>query len=194
MIAEYFNMEATRHDFTLLYHKFHQRSYLFAKSLVQRDEVAEDIATESLIILWEKMRTEEIQSVQSFLFKIIKNKSLDYLKHIKVRKKVMDEIDDWSEHEIDFRLSMTSSINDDLILSKEIREIAIETLEKLPSKTREVFMLSRQEQLKGNEIAEKMEMSLKGVEYHISKAIKALRISLKDYLMILWLFGQFLNR
>ncbi len=194
MIAEYFNMEATRHDFTLLYHKFHQRSYLFAKSLVQRDEVAEDIATESLIILWEKMRTEEIQSVQSFLFKIIKNKSLDYLKHIKVRKKVMDEIDDWSEHEIDFRLSMTSSINDDLILSKEIREIALKTLEKLPSKTREVFMLSRQEQLKGNEIAEKMEMSLKGVEYHISKAIKALRISLKDYLMILWLFGQFLNR
>ncbi|WFB62105.1 RNA polymerase sigma-70 factor [Sphingobacterium sp. WM] len=162
--------------------------------MVQRDEVAEDIATESLIILWEKMRTEEIQSVQSFLFKIIKNKSLDYLKHIKVRKKVMDEIDDWSEHEIDFRLSMAGSINDDLILSKEIREIALKTLEKLPSKTREVFMLSRQEQLKGNEIAEKMEMSLKGVEYHISKAIKALRISLKDYLMILWLFGQFLNR
>ncbi|WP_156307987.1 RNA polymerase sigma-70 factor [Sphingobacterium endophyticum] len=186
-------MEAVKQNFTQLYHSFHQRSFLFAKSLVHADDVAEDIAMESLVILWEKMKAEEIQSVQSFLFRVIKNKALDHLKHLKVRRRVVEALDEWEEGEIDFRVEMINGINDEQILSKEIREIAERTLEMLPSKTREVFMLSRQEYLKGHEIAERLGISQKGVEYHISKAIKALRVSLKDYLLTLWMLLKFFS-
>ena len=58
----------------------------------------------------------------------------------------------------------------------------------MPEQSRRIFYLSRVERMPHREIAEKMNISVKGVEYHITKVIKELRIQLKDYLPLLALF------
>ena len=56
------------------------------------------------------------------------------------------------------------------------------TLAEFPEQTRKVFEMSRIEYMSNKEIAEALGITVKGVDYHISKAIKKLKISLKDYL------------
>ena len=56
----------------------------------------------------------------------------------------------------------------------------------MPLQTKRVFMMSRFEQKSGKEIAEALGITVKGVDYHIAKALKALRISLKDYLPLIY--------
>jgi len=56
-------------------------------------------------------------------------------------------------------------------------------LDTMPIKTREVFELSRHQFISGKDIARQMGISLKGVEYHITKALKVLTVNLKDYMV-----------
>jgi RNA polymerase sigma-70 factor (ECF subfamily) len=60
-----------------------------------------------------------------------------------------------------------------------------QAIEKLPEQCRLVFKLSRFEELKYNEIAEQLDISVKTVENHIGKALKIMREQLKDYLPLL---------
>ena len=77
------------------------------------------------------------------------------------------------------------------IYTDDINHIINETLNSLPEQTQRIFRMSRYEQMSVKEIAEKMGVSSKTVEYHITKALKELRISLKDYLpMALFFFKE----
>ncbi len=177
-------MEAEVQNFNHLFKEYHNRCFLFAKSFVHVCEVAEDITSESLMVMWERMQNEEILSPKSLLFKIAKNKALDYLKHQKVRRRVVESLDDWGGHELQLRIETLERMDDQVLIAKEIREIALGTLEYLPVKTKEVFVLSRQQQLSAKEIADKLGISIKGVEYHMTKALKMMSINLRDYLVV----------
>eukprot|EP00825_Cyclidium_porcatum_P001080 TRINITY_DN10482_c0_g1_i1.p2 TRINITY_DN10482_c0_g1~~TRINITY_DN10482_c0_g1_i1.p2 ORF type:complete len:119 (+),score=20.60 TRINITY_DN10482_c0_g1_i1:35-391(+) len=76
------------------------------------------------------------------------------------------------------------------LFTAEMNEIVDKTLESLPKQTKEIFIMSRYQNLSHKEIADKLNITTKGVEFHISKAIKALRISLKDYMPVLLFFLQ----
>lgn len=177
-------MERKTQDFNQLFEQFHNRSFLFAKSFVHVSEVAEDIASEALVALWERMKVEDILFPKGFIFKVIKNKALDYLKHQKVRRQVVESLDDWDEQELQLRINTLERMEEGVILAKEINEIALETLSYLPVRTKEVFVMSRQQQLSGKEIAIQLGITVKGVEYHITKALKELKVTLKDYLSV----------
>lgn len=177
-------MNQVIHNFNQLFKKYHQWSFLFAKSFVHTDEIAEDIASESLIVMWERMQTETIQSPKSFLLKVIKNKALDYLKHQKIHRRVVESLDDWDGRELQLPISFLNKMDDEVVFLKEIEAITEKSLGGMPEKTRTVFVLSRQEQLSGKRIAEQMGITVKGVEYHITKALKVLTVSLKDYLNV----------
>ena len=61
-------------------------------------------------------------------------------------------------------------------------------LTQLPGHTREIFQLSRFEHQTVPEIAGRLKLTPKAVEYHITRALKLLRVSLKDFLLLLWAF------
>ncbi len=61
-------------------------------------------------------------------------------------------------------------------------------LEQLPPQEREVFEMSRLENIKYQEIANRLNISVRTVEVRISKALKQLRILLKDFYLLLFLF------
>jgi RNA polymerase sigma-70 factor (ECF subfamily) len=66
-----------------------------------------------------------------------------------------------------------------------MQEIVRRTLAGLPAQTRRIFSLSRYENKSYKEIAAECGMSVKGVEFHIAKALKILRQNLKDYFPLL---------
>lgn len=175
-------------SFNAIYTFYYKKSFFFAKSYVHDDLAAEDIASESLIRLWEKLKAETIDYVEPLLLTILKNKALDYLKHEEVKRTALESISDWHNQELSIRISALEACNPNEIFSKEVKSIVRDTLNLLPEQTRQIFLLSRFENQSNREIAEQMGISVKGVEYHISKALKSLRVSLKDYLPLFYFF------
>jgi len=153
---------------------------------VRNDQVAEDIAAESLIKLWETMKKETVEKPLALLLTILKHKSLDYLRIQINREEAFEAMAAWQQRELSIRISTLEGCNPDDIFSTEIQTILNRTLEELPEQTRKVFRMSRFEQQSGKEIAEALGITVKGVDYHIAKALKALRISLKDYLPLFY--------
>ena len=93
--------------------------------------------------------------------------------------------------DINYRIMSLEACDPSTIYTDDINHIINETLNFLPEQTQRIFRMSRYEQMSVKEIAEKMGVSSKTVEYHITKALKELRISLKDYLpMALFFFKE----
>lgn len=178
--------QLARTSFKDIYSLYYKKAFYFAKSYVHDDLTAEDIASESLIALWEKIKESPVDYVDPLLFTILKNKSLDYLKHEEVQQTTFETMADWKRRELSFRISALEACVPDDIFSKEITKILYQTLLQLPEQTRKVFMMSRFRDKSNKEISEELGISVKGVEYHISKALKLLRVALKDYLPLLY--------
>lgn len=168
--------------FNTIYTQYYAKSFRYANLYVRNDLVAEDIATESLVKLWEVMKKETVEKPQALLLTILKHKSLDYLKTRTHEMEVFDAMAEWQQRELVIRISTLEACDPESVFSDEIRLIMDDTLKKLPDQTRKVFMMSRFEQKSGKEIADALGITVKGVDYHIGKALKALRVSLKDYL------------
>ena len=175
-------------SFNEIYTSYYKKSFFFAKSYVHDDLAAEVISSESLIKLWEKLKTEKIDYIEPLLLTILKNKALDYLKHEEVKRTAFESMVDWHQQELSIRISTLESCDPNEIFSDEVESIIRETLKLIPEQTQRIFLLSRFENKSNKEIAELMGISVKGVEYHISKALKALRITLKDYLPLFYFF------
>lgn len=172
--------------FNTIYSQYYVRSLRFANLYVRNDLVAEDIATESLVKLWEVMKKESVEKPQALLLTILKNKSLDYLKTQAREQEAFEAMAEWQQRELAIRISTLEACDPESIFSDEIRLILDDTLRKLPDQTRRVFMMSRFDQKSGKEIAEELGITVKGVDYHIAKALRTLRISLKDYLPLIY--------
>lgn len=89
-------------SFNALYTLYYRKSFLFAKSYVHDEQVAEDIAAEALIKLWEKLKTDIINSPQAMLLTILKNKSLDYLRLEQNKLNAMSELSELYVRELTF--------------------------------------------------------------------------------------------
>lgn len=173
--------------FDLLYRQYYNKSVLFVKSYIHDTIAAMDIASDSLIRLWDKMKEEAVPNPQYLLISILKNKALDHLKHEAVKRKAFDNIQTLHQIDLDIRISTLESCVPESLFSSEIKILLKRTLDTLPEQTRDIFNLSRFGDKSNREIAEKYNISVKAVEYHITKASKALRIALKDYLTLLFL-------
>ena len=88
--------------------------------------------------------------------------------------------------DLNYRLSTLQACDPEEMFSSEITRIVQETLQSLPEQTRRVFEMSRYECRSVKEIAEELSISPKSVEYHITKSLKYLRISLKEYLFVFY--------
>jgi len=175
-------------SFHTIYSAWYRKSFLYVKSYVHDDLVAEDIVTESLIRVWKKLReNEEKVHIAPFLYTILRNQALDHLKHEKVRRSALSDIRDVQYRELEIRLFALEASDPADIFSSEVNRIIHDTLASLPERTRQIFEMSRFEGKPYKEIAESLEISVKGVDYHILQAMNALRVSLKDYLPV-WIF------
>lgn len=166
----------------------------FAWSYVRDEPAAEDIVMEALMAYWEKRHqiSSEINP-SAYILTTIKNKCLNYLRHIQISTEVMGQMTSHSEWELSNRIATLEACEPNELFVDEVQQIIGDVLAGLSEITARVFVLSRYEDKSQKEIAELMGMTVKGVEYHVGKATKALRVALKDYLVYFPFLYKFLS-
>ena len=173
------------HSFNTLYTRYYRKAFLFTKSFVHDESVAEDIVSDALIKLWESLKEKETDYTDALLLTILKNKSLDHLKHEAIKAEAIHSMSNMSQRELEIRISTLQACDPEEIFSEEVKKIIADTLATLPEQTRHIFIMSRFQNRSNKEIAAQLGISVKGVEYHITKALKPLRLRLKDSLPVL---------
>ncbi|MCD8270844.1 MAG: RNA polymerase sigma-70 factor [Parabacteroides sp.] len=171
--------------FNQLFTDYQGRFIRFANTYVRDVTVAEDFTIEALMYYWENRHSLEANSnIPAYILTIIKNKCLNYLQHLQVREEANEQIKNHANWELNTRISTLEVCDPSELFSAEAQEIVNKTLASLPEQTRTIFMMSRYENKSHKEIAETLGITTKGVEYHISKALKKLHTNLKNYFPI----------
>ncbi|MDR1879576.1 MAG: RNA polymerase sigma-70 factor [Tannerellaceae bacterium] len=181
-------MEATAdlRTFNLLFTEYQGRFIRFANTYVRDLAVAEDVVLEAMIYYWERRHTLAPDSnVPAYVLTVIKHKCLNHLEHVRVREATAEMMRDHVQWELSTRISTLEACEPDELFTTDMQEIVDKTLNALPKQTRRIFVMSRYRNMSYKEIAIQCSMTVKGVEFHISKALSALRRSLKDYLPLL---------
>lgn len=168
--------------FNQLFTNYQGRFIRFANTYVRDIAVAEDFTIEALMYYWENRHSlKENSNIPAFILTVIKNKCLNYLQHLQVREDVNAQLLNHAEWELKTRISTLEACDPNELFTAEALEIVNKTLACLPEQTRAVFIMSRYDNKSHKEIAEVLGITTKGVEYHISKALKKLHANLKDY-------------
>lgn len=162
-------------EFELLFKMHFKELSLFAMKYLHDLDDAKSLVHDVFITLWEKYDGMERDSnYRSYLYTAVRNRCLNTIRD---RKKVV------SIDAVDQEKGGTET--NELETSELATEIDF-AINALPEKCREVFLLSRQEELKYAQIAEKMQISVKTVEAQMSKALKLMRSHLAEFLSVLF--------
>ncbi len=174
--------EGDENAFRSLYDNYYHRLFCISRQYLQDDFLAETIVSDVFFHLWETRKTLDIQiSLNAYLIRMVRNFSLNYLQKNYVEKEVsLNGLDITSP-----LLFLSDEYPLGRLLEKEMSEKLHEEINRLPKETRQVFILSRLEELKHEEIAERLGISVNTVKYHIKQALSILRDRLKDYQLVL---------
>lgn len=175
--------------FRFVFDTSYDKLFFFAKEFVHDEDTANSIAQGALIKLWEKRKElREDSNLMAWLFTVVKNDSLKTLRRLRTESLVHhSSVDPSVDNEL--CIMALEKFDTSELAVKEINQIVEQTLVQLPPRCREIFQLSRFEDLKNREIAQQLNISEKAVEAQITKALKLFKENLKDYLpLVNWLF------
>jgi RNA polymerase sigma-70 factor (family 1) len=177
--------------FEQLFRTFYPRLCGFAATLVTDREEAEEVVQTLFCRLWEQRDTLEVTtSVQAYLFRAVRNASLNHLKKVKIR-------DTYKAHNLAI-MEQNHEFQPDYAVHSELRQALEKAIAGLPEQCRIIFKMSRFEELKYKEIADKLGISPKTVENQMGKALKVLRLQMVDFLtitgLLIIIFGKFISR
>jgi len=168
--------------FELLFHFYYPGLVMYSVQFTTDRMEAEEIVQDFFVRFWQKHQQILLtDSLKSYLFLSVKNGCLNYLKHKKVEEKYIRQMAELSSRHLAY--------DPDLYLATELQEKVKNAIDLLPEKCREIFIMSRIQGLKNDEIATNLNISKRTVETQISKALKVLRIELKDYVGLMILLG-----
>ena len=175
-----------RKVFDTLYTMYYSRIFKFTNSYVRDSFVAGNIVQDSFVALWEnRERLTEQTNVPAYLLTIVRNNALNHLNRVKTKMKVEENIQHHFMQDLDLRCATLNACNPEQLFCSDIEDIIRKTMDSLSTQGRKAILLSRFEGLSNKEIAQELKISLKGVEFHVTKALKILRENLKDYLTLL---------
>ncbi|WP_430809946.1 MULTISPECIES: RNA polymerase sigma factor [unclassified Carboxylicivirga] len=164
-----------------LFNYYYPRLYSFSKSFLKFDEGIDDILQEVFVKIWQKRKSiNSANTFNSYIFTITRNLLLNELRTRLNNENLKEEVK---------RLSLASEYSSvDQIEYSELRKKTNQLIEELPERQKEIFVLSRTEGLTHKEIAEKLGITTKTVEYHISLAIRYIKENLKSYGVVAMLY------
>lgn len=173
-------VNGNRQVFSELFHHYYEPLVRYCIRVIPDQDEAEEIVQESFVNLWEKRHDLNIEtSLNAYLYRTVMNKALNYTNHLKIRSKHKEQV---------MATTTEGELTGDDLHEAELQSLYETALAKMPARRREAFELSRKEGLKYAEIAEKLAVSEKTVQAHISKALEDLRFFLKDYLPLVVVF------
>lgn len=163
-----------------LYATYYQGLCVYVNRIINNLDQSQDIVQELLISLWKSTSTfNDVQQLRSFLYKSCYNNALVFLRNDQIRSSIRNKLTiEWSREEYaEFQISM--------IQEELLRRIYCQ-IKELPDRSREVIELSLQG-YSGEEIAQKMNISINTVKTLKSRSFKILRQKCSDTLYLLFL-------
>jgi len=152
---------------------------MYALHYVSDADLAEDIVQESFTALWEKIENgADVSNRRAYLYMSVRNRCLDNLRRKGIPTESLKPYDTYG------------IIDDDDACERSFIEAKLWTaIDSLPEKCREVFLMSKRDGLKYEEIAEELGLSVNTVRNQISKALNVLKNgAVKLYSFILGIF------
>ena len=171
------NKDKTVFDFVFTY--YYAGLCAYTRRWVNDPDVAEDLVQDFFVKLWTNSAKIEItSSLKSYFFTSVKNRSVNHLKHIKIKESFGAQA----------MIGQAEEYRNWEFTEPELTDLIEKGMQKLPPRCREIFILSRFEGKDNAKIAEMLGISKRTVELQISNALKILRIELKEYLPSMLLF------
>ena len=174
------NIEAFNRLFMDTYHQL----YFHCRKFISDPDDAKDLIQNVYLRFWERRLEIDINiSVYAYLLKAIQNESLN---HIRSKKTINSLSDPEIEKESNFNYGESNFNSPESNLEiNELEQITLKAINSLPDKCKIIFMLSRNEGLKNQEIADKLDISVRTVETQIYRALKIIRVWLHDYMALI---------
>jgi RNA polymerase sigma-70 factor (ECF subfamily) len=142
----------------------------YAYTILRDTDEAEDVVQSMFMKLWERREELNIQSaLRSYLFKSVYNQCLNQVEHRSVKSKFQE-----------YKLTQMEVSQQPGVFDEELDVKIKKAIEALPPQCRTIFLMSRYDELRHHEIAEKLNISVNTIQNQICKALKILRDELKE--------------
>ncbi len=159
--------------FSVLYDSLWENLFGYVVRVLQDKEDSMDVVQDTFITVWQQRDTmEKVTSIKAYIFSIARYKALRYIR-MNIRKR------DYLASLLHFLHEYEES-PERLLITEELQTIIDIEVSNLPPKMREVFLLSREQQLSYKEIAAKLNISDKTVKKQIGNALKLLRLKIDN--------------
>jgi RNA polymerase sigma-70 factor (ECF subfamily) len=159
--------DGTENTFREVFDDCYESLCRYAFTILKDFDQAEDTVQSMFLKLWEKRDELDITgSIRSYLFRSVYNQCINQLEHRVIRTK----------YDATFRTEPQQPE----VFPEELENNIRRAVDALPPQCRSVFIMSRYEELRYSEIAERLGISVNTIQNHVSKALKLLREALKD--------------
>jgi len=168
-----------RAAFNVLFEKYSPKLYFFCLKYLSDKINAEEIVQETFLKIWEtRSKIDTSRHFNTWLITIARHIIFDYLRH----KMVEWKFNDYALKSFDISADLESEQTE-----KQLRSYLTKTIEQLPVQQKEVLLL-KSKGYDNKEIALRLNLSKRTVETHINRALKVLRIQLKEIKVFLLFF------
>lgn len=162
--------------FDILFMRYYPLLCAYAKQFVDFDD-GQEIVQDVMVWFWENSSMQVIESSpKNYLFRAVKNRCLTLINRNELKQRVVSSM---------YENQQSQYEDPDFYIVEELTRNIENALSRLPETYREAFEMNRFQSMTYNEIAEKLNVSSKTVDYRIQQALKLLRVELKDYLPLL---------
>lgn len=163
--------EGRREAFRQVFETCYEGLCRYAFTFLRDQDEAEDIVQSMFVKLWERRDELDIKhAIRPYLFRSVYNQCMNQLEHRAVK----------SKHHHHSEVMLSDAVQHPEVFKDELNDKVREVVDKLPPQCRTIFIMSRYEELKYPEIAEKLNISVNTIQNQICKALKILRDELKD--------------
>lgn len=162
--------------FDILFMRYYPLLCAYAKQFVDFDD-GQEIVQDVMVWFWENSSIQVIESSpKNYLFRAVKNRCITLINRNELKQRVVSSM---------YENQQSQYEDPDFYIVEELTRNIENALSRLPESYREAFEMNRFQSMTYNEIAEKLNVSSKTVDYRIQQALKLLRVELKDYLPLL---------
>ena len=165
-------IEGDEDAFCELYAAYKNRLIYFAMRFLKSREYAEDIFQDAFAVVWQGRRfINPDASFSAYLYTIVRNRILNQLRDLSYQDKLREQI-------LSQAVNYTNETKDEII-ANDLRQFISRALQQLTPRQREIFQMSREQQMSHREIAEVLGISVNTVQESISISLRTLRTYLE---------------
>lgn len=167
--------EGDEQAFRKIFDFYSGRLYTYVYRISGNEEVAEEIVMDGFMKIWVN-RTEllQINRFDSYLYTLVRNQAFNSLKRLAHEQSIIKEMS--------FTNTEYQEFTEQTVIHKDYQDLLNQTVNQLPPQQRQVYMLSKEQGLKYNEIADQLNLSPNTVKAHLKKAVSNVRTVFANYL------------